>query len=267
MMSNDSPALSPDLEREILARLEPADRPHGCGSLWAELQQIGFSKSPTTVGRVLKLLDLRGYTRPVGYRGRALTEAGARRLAELRAEREHADSHGLLLEGVRPSTLGELLDLLVARRAIEREIARLAALRATDQHIEALWAALADQRAVVRERGIAIDEDRRFHETLADASGNRFLAGTLRFIRRNVDMQRLLEELRRGRASGLIEDHKAVVEAVARHDPGAAEAAMVQHLEHIIEDILSYCRAHPDGFDARTVHVFGEMTPRVSTAS
>lgn len=253
--------IPPGLERELLARLEANARPAGCGSVWADLQAIGFTKSPTTVGRILRQLDLRGYTRRVSYRGRSLTEAGSRRLAELREAHNHADSHSLLLESVRPSTIGELLDLLVARRAIEREIARLAALRATEQQIQTLWAAVADQEAAVRERTVAVEEDRRFHEALAETSGNRVLAVTLRFIRRSLVMLRLQEEIRRGRASGLVVDHRAVVEAVARHDPVAAEAAMLRHLDHIIDDIVRYCQVHPDGFGAHMVPMVNVVAP------
>ena len=68
---------------------------------------------------------------------------------------------------------------------------------------------------------------------------------------------------RRGRASGLLVDHQRVVEAVARHDPSAAETAVLEHIDHLIDDVLSYCRSHPDGFDARTVQVLSKGVPGV----
>jgi GntR family L-lactate dehydrogenase operon transcriptional regulator len=254
-------SLRDDLSYEILAYLERSDGPSGSGSLWEHLRGAGVATSPATVGRILRMFDVRGDTRRVSNRGRALTEQGLQRLAELRRARDHADSHSLLLESVQPNTLGEILEILVARRAIEREIARLAALRATDRHVERLWTVLAAQEASLREHGLAMDEDREFHEILAEASGNRVLQATLRLIRRDLDLQRVLEEIRRGRASGLLVDHRRVAEAVARHDSAAAEAAMLVHIDHLIGDMLSYCRSHPDGFDARTVQVLGEAVP------
>jgi GntR family transcriptional regulator, transcriptional repressor for pyruvate dehydrogenase complex len=250
-----------DLTYEILSYLEWSAEPSGSGSLWEDLARAGVATSPATVGRVLRALDERGDTRRVSNRGRALTEQGRRRLAELRRLREHAESHSLLLESIQPNTLGEILEILAARRAIEREIARLAALRATDRHIETLWTVLAAQEETLHERGLAMDEDRQFHETLAEASGNRVLQATLRLIRRDLDLQRVLEEIRRGRANGLLVDHRRVLEAVARHDAAAAEAAMLGHIDHLIGDLLGYCRSHPDGFDARAVQVLGQRLP------
>lgn len=242
---------APDLEYEVLSRLRGDGQPRGSGSLWAELHATGIGISPATVGRMLHRFGLWGYTRRVGFRGRTLTERGIKRLAELQQKRERTDWETLVVDSARPSTVGELLDVLVARRVIEREIARLAALRATDDDVQALWAALDAQAKAVRERGMAIAEDRRFHETLADASGNRLLAATLSLIRRDLELQQLLEELRQGHASGFMVDHQAVVQAVSRHDPAAAEAAMSRHIDHLIEDVMSYCRTRPDGFQTQ----------------
>src|SRR5205823_1152836 len=99
------------------------------------------------------------------------------------------------------------------------------------------------QEAALHQDGLAMDEDRRFHEVLAEASGNRFLEATVRLIRRNVDLQRVQEEIRRGHASGLLIDHRIVLEAVARHDSAGAESAMLVHIDHLIGDMLSYCRS------------------------
>ncbi len=250
-----SGSLAPDLEYEVLSRLQGDGQPKGSGAIWAELHTIGISISPATVGRMLHRFGLRGYTRRVGFRGRTLTETGAKRLADLRQKRERTDWETLVVESARPKTVSELLDVLVARRVIEREIARLAALRATDNDVQALWAALEAQANAVRERGMAIDEDRHFHETLAAASGNRLLTATLRLIRRDRELQQLLEELRQGHASGFMVDHQSVVRAVSRHDPAAAEVAMSRHIDHLIEDVMSYCRTRPEGFQTEIAHM------------
>ena len=244
------PAVQPEVEYAILSRLESNRQPSGSGEIAAHLRDAGMLTSPATVGRVLRLFDRQGYTLRVGFRGRALTHRGAERLDELRSARDGANWVAIA-QSARPTTVAELLDVLVARRAIEREIARLAALRASDRDISALWAALEAQAAAAAEHGIAMEEDRRFHELLAATSGNRLLAATLRLIRRDVYLQRMLEEMRRDHASGFLVDHRAVVEAVSRHDPVAAEAAMLHHLEHLIDDVEWYCRTHPQGFAAR----------------
>src|SRR5712692_8434675 len=103
------------LEYHVLTLLAVSPLPSGSRTLSAELQRLGVSISEPTVGRMLYQFDSLGYTSRVGYLGRTLTEAGHARLHWLRIKREDTETGVALLESIRPSTLGELLELLVAR--------------------------------------------------------------------------------------------------------------------------------------------------------
>jgi DNA-binding FadR family transcriptional regulator len=124
-------------------------------------------------------------------------------------------------------------DAFEVRLLLEREGARLAALRATPEQIAALKEAL-NERAVAPSLGEApayAAADRRFHSALLDASGNQLLAELYRGAGGNdlallhldspeVDLVAVKDEL-----APIDALHVELVAAIEAHDPG--EAALV----------------------------------------
>jgi GntR family transcriptional regulator, rspAB operon transcriptional repressor len=47
----------------------------------------------------------------------------------------------------------------------------------------------------------------------------------------------------------MVAEHRAVVAAVADHDPDAAEAALRHHLRMVLSSLPSIRTAHPDYFE------------------
>jgi DNA-binding GntR family transcriptional regulator len=47
----------------------------------------------------------------------------------------------------------------------------------------------------------------------------------------------------------MIEEHRAVVEAIAAHDPDAAEEALRHHLRMVLASLPEIERAHPEYFE------------------
>jgi DNA-binding GntR family transcriptional regulator len=130
-------------------------------------------------------------------------------------------------------SLNEVLTGLEARSVLEPHITALAADRARPEQIEAMERVLAQSRRIVdqRFRREFMELDRRFHQAVAEASGNHIL----------VDVQRPLHErsariwslIVMRRADGLRltqEEHEAVLEAIKRRDQVAARQAMQNHL-------------------------------------
>jgi DNA-binding GntR family transcriptional regulator len=130
-------------------------------------------------------------------------------------------------------SLNEVLTGLEARSVLEPHITALAADRARPEQIEAMERVLAQSRRIVdqRFRREFMELDRRFHQAVAEASGNHVL----------VDVQRPLHErsariwslIVMRRADGLRltqEEHEAVLEAIKRRDQVAARQAMQNHL-------------------------------------
>jgi len=124
-------------------------------------------------------------------------------------------------------------DVMEARRALEVEIAGLAAQRRTDADLAALRRALDDHRAALGapDRADAgAHADVRFHAALAVASHNGVMPILLGAIEgvlleaRRVSM-RLERALREG-----ITHHARILRAVDKGDPDGARAAMLAHL-------------------------------------
>jgi DNA-binding FadR family transcriptional regulator len=83
------------------------------------------------------------------------------------------------------------------------------------------------------------DGDRDFHLGLARASGNAallFIVSTL-WDQRYTPLQERLESLfsTEGLHSAAVADHRAILKAVAEHDPVAARRAMRRHLERVLK--------------------------------
>ncbi|HTU55884.1 MAG TPA: FadR/GntR family transcriptional regulator [Acetobacteraceae bacterium] len=132
-------------------------------------------------------------------------------------------------------------EAFVARRAIEGEIAAAAADSATDADLAELTAAVAQMRAADHTR-VAVDPgDRRFHLALAAASQNAVFADVLRFIwdellNRGPIWAKLRE--RRAVRPTRVDEHEAILRAVAARDPDRARHALHAHLDGAIRDFL-----------------------------
>ena len=128
-----------------------------------------------------------------------------------------------------------LLELTEVRRPLEAAIAALAAERAAPEQIEQLEQSIRELSST-RRASQQIEADLRFHDLLAEATGNpifllllRTLAGLMRCSRQKT--------LARGGAQLTAAGHTAVLAAVKRRDPDAARQAMLDHLTEAERDL------------------------------
>jgi DNA-binding FadR family transcriptional regulator len=127
-------------------------------------------------------------------------------------------------------------ELIKARWLIEAECAAMAARHATKSQLRAMELALDDMRSRRDKGAMPLDADRAFHERIAEASGNSALTLVVKTLweQRTGPLFRRLEhhfdtpEL----WSVAISEHEAIVDAIARHDAGAARSAMRKHMNH-----------------------------------
>lgn len=119
------------------------------------------------------------------------------------------------------------------RQVFEEGAARLAALRATDEHVQQLHSALEEMGAAVEQGTDGFAADKKFHELITEMTGNdlfrdffAFLSGkistSIAAARSNSAMAGVSQEAH--------DEHRAIYQAIARHDPDAARAAMSDHL-------------------------------------
>jgi GntR family transcriptional repressor for pyruvate dehydrogenase complex len=128
-----------------------------------------------------------------------------------------------------------LLDLVVARQALETQIAQIAALNARPEHLAEMAATI---ETIDHHRGdteVCLQQDLRFHDILVEASGNEIFAIML------APLTDLLRASRKKTISQGVErvvsGHRAVLEAVRDRNPEQAARAMHHHLEMAEEDL------------------------------
>jgi len=120
------------------------------------------------------------------------------------------------------------------RRALEGEIAALAAERATRARIAALRAALRAIDRTVAAGGDGVAEDLAFHRALAEATGNpqfgRLLAFLEQYLHDAMRVTRANEARRSDFMEAVRQEHRAIADAVAAHDPEAARRCALEHM-------------------------------------
>jgi len=224
----------------ILKSIDNSEVPVGSGYVRNILQMQGINISEATVGRILRQLDIKGYTEKIGFKGRKLTPAGKKKLREL--ERENTINHygKELLNVIKVTGKQELLDLLIARKAIESQLAKLAAMYITDEEISEMQNIVKRQQMHVKE-GISIaDDDVEFHKIISKAARNRVLDAAMDLIRQHGQLSTMLEFIRKEVKSTVLLDHKKIFDAIASRNPELAEKAMIDHIEKLERDVKRY---------------------------
>ena len=128
------------------------------------------------------------------------------------------------------------IELVEVREILEPEIAALAAVRATDEDIAALRAAVETMDAHLEEADAFIAADNRFHQILANATNNNLILTLIHPIMELLSEQRKhIFGVQGGPQRGQ-QHHKLLLDAVIRHDPDAARVAMQAHLRQVGAD-------------------------------
>ncbi|WP_413208107.1 GntR family transcriptional regulator [Rhodospirillum sp. A1_3_36] len=130
-------------------------------------------------------------------------------------------------------TINELIEMFEVMSELESYCARLAARRMMAQEVDALRRLHEDcQRET--ERGEAdpyYAANVAFHEAIYAGAHNAYLARQTQAVRNRLSPYRRLQLYRPGRISGSCAEHAEVLDAIARHDPEAAGAVMLRHVD------------------------------------
>lgn len=152
------------------------------------------------------------------------------------------------------SNLGAVLDVVEVRRALEAEVAALAATRATPAQRAAIVQALQLVDASVASGSAAVDEDLAFHRAIADAAGNvqfqRLLRHLAQYLREAMAVTRRNESMKAEYRAEVRQEHRAIVDAITAHDAGAARAAAAEHMRcaaRRLQDADAPIHQHPSG--------------------
>jgi DNA-binding GntR family transcriptional regulator len=132
----------------------------------------------------------------------------------------------------------QLAELYVVRAELEGLAARLAARHATVEEVRVLRDMVAADRDLVDDPRALSRANRRFHKQIHLASHNRFLVQQLDLVHRSMALLASTSLAAEGRGAATLDEHGAIVEAIARGDGEAAAKALKTHISRAFETRL-----------------------------
>jgi DNA-binding FadR family transcriptional regulator len=118
-----------------------------------------------------------------------------------------------------------------ARLFFERGMVREAAAKANAEDVARLRATVDEQRALLGKSEAFMDADMRFHTQIAAISGNPIFVSVSEAMLGWLKAYHTELLLWSGKENFTLTEHGEIIEAIARKDADAAEAALVRHLQ------------------------------------
>jgi len=178
---------------------------------------------------------IREATKVLAQRGLLVIEPGRGTFVTLPAEHDVARSIALFARA-RDVSFSNLVEV---RRALEPEIAEIAAGRATEAHLRRLEKCIAVMDRSLADPEVYVTADQEFHSALAEATGNDiFIAITGVIVSLAQNARRLMfvvpEAPKRGQSY-----HRKILECIVASDGAGARATMFEHLRQVEQDIVA----------------------------
>jgi DNA-binding GntR family transcriptional regulator len=123
-----------------------------------------------------------------------------------------------------------VMELYVMRETLEGTAARLCARHASDMEILDLVELIERERKLQGDSDAAARHNRLFHQAIHRAAHNRYLEKSLTAVNDSMGLLGQPLMLLPHRAQAALVEHAAMVQAIKRHDPEAAEEAARKHV-------------------------------------
>jgi DNA-binding GntR family transcriptional regulator len=124
----------------------------------------------------------------------------------------------------------QMAELYAVRQELEGLAAKLAAQHAAAEEIEVLRGMVEADRALLGDPEALARANRRFHNQIHLASHNRFLVQQLDLVYRSMALMARTSLAAAGRGEKALEEHAAIVDAIAKRDGERAAQALKDHL-------------------------------------
>lgn len=160
-----------------------------------------------------------------------------------------------------------VIQMVEVRRALEAEVAGLAAQRRTAANVKHIRQAITALDKAVKAGGDGVEEDVNYHRAIADAAKNPFLISTLdylrQFLRGATRVTRANEARRADFARQVRDEHATIAQAIEDGDASKARKAAAKHMDNAIKRIEQADPAfwQQEGVQLASVLVSGRMTP------
>ncbi len=233
-------------EREliILESIREQGSPVGSWSLVEQLEKRGYKISSASMSRILYKLESCGYVGSQANKGRIITPKGVKAIEETKIINSIDRHRKDLEELINSNVLDEFIMVLQARKAIERETARLAAQNITEQELGKLRSILKEQEEKASKGESIAEVDIAFHRTIAEASRNSALVALYGLLAMMGQQSELFEYVRSRLKNPYQKAHRNILNALEKHDQDEAERSIVFHLDSLIEDVRKYWDLH-----------------------
>ncbi|MEQ8824700.1 MAG: GntR family transcriptional regulator [Filomicrobium sp.] len=129
-------------------------------------------------------------------------------------------------------SMERLVGLFEVMSEFEGVCGRLAARRATEAEVQALWAQheACGEAAKSKDANVYYEANATFHELIYVATHNPYLAEEVRQLRRRLQPYRRLQLRMRGRITESFHEHEAIVQAISDGDEEVATKALSSHV-------------------------------------
>ena len=175
------------------------------------------------------------------------------REALLRLQREHfvtvIPRRGMFVSGIE---VDELSLLFETRAVLEPYAARLAAARGSGEQWDSMEAALAQSTLPNLDHADRLALDRRCHEIIWEASGNRFLWDTLDMLYAQSDRLWHLYLSDVADMAHAVQEHEAILTALRNDDADAVATLVEAHVQGFDQHIRKVIKARPSSPDSAT---------------
>lgn len=236
------PIQSELMEYLLIKIMASNQEPMGSMTFKIILDRLNFKVGTATIGRCLKILDSHGYTYQVSNKGRMLTDLGVQKMHHMeRQVMEHSLGQGIVeASKIRQNDINDLINLMVARRTIECQAIRMAAINADEKDLKEInWALVQHKKTVDLEKhpgGAGLD----FHILIVRASKNRFMEATVKLLayeERNIEYK-TLKLSTYAHAAAYVDVHRQIMDALLARDADLAEKLMRDHFEEMINSLF-----------------------------
>ena len=124
----------------------------------------------------------------------------------------------------------QMTELYAVRTELEGLAARLAARHATIEEVRVLGDLVVSDRDLLGDPSALSWANRRFHKQIHLASHNRYLVQQLDLVHRSMALMATTSLAVEGRSETALDEHQAIVDAIAQRDEQRAFAALRDHI-------------------------------------
>jgi DNA-binding FadR family transcriptional regulator len=211
-------ALTAELVERIVRGVHPAGTPLPPEPVLCET----FSVSRTVVREAVKILQEKGLVQ---------VRQGAGTMINPPAMWNMLDELVLAATVAEDDGLAVLDDLVATRRVLESDMANVAARLADPEATERMRALVDHMDSLVDDHVAYEEQDRVFHDTIMQTSGNRIARAVVRSLESQViGIARYMGRTDRALCEASNRGHRRIYERIAAQDPDGAAEAMYTHI-------------------------------------